>query len=157
MTPGAENDLVTQLPLSDLMATLRPSLAKTKEPVYLVGGAVRDALLGRPSHDLDFAVAHDAVKLARAVANELNGAFYLLDAERGTARVILEQGVLDFARFRGENLPADLRGRDFTINALFYDPVTDTVIIRRDKGKCYSTAIPGENILWMSGNFAFRL
>ncbi len=118
VTLGAENDLVTQLPLSDLMATLRPSLAKTKEPVYLVGGAVRDALLGRPSHDLDFAVAHDAVKLARAVANELNGAFYLLDAERGTARVILEQGVLDFARFRGEDLPADLRDRDFTINAI---------------------------------------
>ena len=78
-------------------------------PVILVGGAVRDALLGKPVHDLDFAVQAEGrgtVRLARAVADELGGAFYLMDAERGTARVIVicdGQPALniDFAACRG--------------------------------------------------------
>jgi hypothetical protein len=90
--------------------------------VYLVGGAVRDALLGRVSHDLDFALPGDAPRVARRVANALGGAYYLLDGERGTGRVVLndEHGavILDFARFRGTDLLADLRARDFTINAM---------------------------------------
>jgi len=118
VSPEAGDTLVTELPLADLMATLRPLLARRRPPVYLVGGAVRDALLGRASHDLDFAVESDAVGLARSVADALEGDFYLLDAERGTARVILESAVLDFACFRGEELLADLRDRDFSINAM---------------------------------------
>jgi poly(A) polymerase len=116
---GAESELLTELPLDSLVAVLRPLLAPSDHPVYLVGGAVRDALLGLPgSHDLDFAVGGDAIELGRLVADTLNGAFFILDAERGTARVILEEDVLDFARFRGENLLADLRDRDFTVNAI---------------------------------------
>ena len=119
VVPGAESELMTQLPLPDAMANLRPLIAKSREPVYLVGGAVRDALLGRSGgHDLDFAVSHDAVELARSVADEFDGAFYLLDAKRGTARVILEDAVLDFAHLRGASLLDDLRDRDFTINAI---------------------------------------
>ncbi len=58
--------------------------------VLLVGGAVRDALLGEPVNDLDFAVQGDPVSLGRAVANQLGGDFFVMDAERGTARVILK-------------------------------------------------------------------
>ena len=58
---------------------------------YLVGGAVRDLLLGREHIvDLDFAVPSDGLAVARQVANALNAAFYPLDAERGTGRVVLE-------------------------------------------------------------------
>ena len=117
--PGADSDLMTQLPLPSLMVKLRPLLARSRESVYLVGGAVRDALLGRSGgHDLDFVVGHDAVELARSVADELDGAFYLLDAQRGTARVILSDAILDLARLRGESLLDDLRDRDFTVNAI---------------------------------------
>ncbi len=117
--PGAETELTTQLPLPELMLRLRPLLTESLDPVYLVGGAVRDALLGRKrGHDLDFAVDGDAVQLARSLADTLNGAFYLLDAHRGTARVILSDATLDLARFRGENLIEDLRDRDFTVNAI---------------------------------------
>ncbi len=115
---GNGGSLQTELPLGDLMTTLRPLLAESESPIYLVGGAVRDALLGRASHDLDFAVRDNAVAVARWVADALNGAFYVLDAERGTARVLHGDAVLDFARFRGESLLADLRDRDFTINAM---------------------------------------
>jgi hypothetical protein len=70
--------------------------------VYLVGGAVRDALMGWKIHDLDFVLEKDAIKLARRVANSLKADFFPLDTERDTGRVILtNQGgsrtLMDFA------------------------------------------------------------
>ncbi|MBN1666287.1 MAG: HD domain-containing protein, partial [Anaerolineales bacterium] len=92
-------------------------------PVYLVGGAIRDALRGYPIHDYDFATPDDALKVARMVANQLGAAYFPLDVERATARVIYtsEEGVrtvLDFAALRGPDLESDLRDRDFTLNAM---------------------------------------
>src|SRR5690242_18464020 len=91
-------------------------------PVYLVGGAVRDVLLRRNIHDLDFATEQDGRRLAKLIADKLDGAYYPLDAERGVGRAIVKQNddhfVIDVARFRGGSLNDDLAGRDFTINAL---------------------------------------
>ncbi|MFC1975391.1 CCA tRNA nucleotidyltransferase [Chloroflexota bacterium] len=95
--------------------------------IYLVGGAVRDLLLRREAIvDLDFAVPDDGLAIARQVANTLNAAFYPLDIERGTGRVVYDdpnaygpqKSYLDFATFRGATLPDDLSDRDFTINAM---------------------------------------
>jgi putative nucleotidyltransferase with HDIG domain len=90
---------------------------------YLVGGAVRDLLLNRVTHDLDFVVPERAIPISRSVANSLGGGFYALDPERDAGRVILtneanERYFLDFASFRGDDLESDLRNRDFTINAI---------------------------------------
>ncbi len=98
---------------------------------YLVGGAVRDLLLGREDIvDLDFAVPGDGLAVARQVANALGAAYYPLDAERGTGRAVLDIGAthfgsashlktyLDFASLRGSTLLDDLADRDFTINAI---------------------------------------
>ncbi|MEO6060922.1 MAG: hypothetical protein ABIQ99_03180 [Thermoflexales bacterium] len=104
--------------LLPLLEQARASAAKRHISIALVGGSVRDLLLGRAPHDLDFAVLGDAIGLARAVANALRGAFYVLDAERGTARVIVDDLILDFARCRGATLDEDLRGRDITLNAI---------------------------------------
>lgn len=95
--------------------------------VWLVGGAVRDLLLGRPVHDWDFVADHDALALARATGDALDGYFFPLDEERGTARVVLATGEtphveLDFAILRGADLEADLADRDFTINAMAVSP-----------------------------------
>ena len=54
----------------------------------LVGGAVRDLLLGRPIHDWDLVVERDAISLARATADRLGAAFFPLDEERDTGRVV---------------------------------------------------------------------
>lgn len=110
-------------PLDPIWATA----SRRDVKVWVVGGAVRDALLGRSIHDWDFAADGDAMGLARAVADELEGAFYPLDAERDTARVILSQEDgrsldIDFAALRGPDLEADLHGRDFTINAMAAAP-----------------------------------
>lgn len=94
---------------------------------YLVGGAVRDLLLGRQTVvDLDFVVPKRGLKIARQVANTLEAAFYPLDAERGTGRIVIDPDAdsggkkfyLDFATFRGSTLLEDLQDRDFTINAI---------------------------------------
>jgi tRNA nucleotidyltransferase/poly(A) polymerase len=92
-------------------------------PVYLVGGAVRDAMLRKAVHDMDFVLPGETIKVARQTAAALNAAFYPLDQERETARVIYfdknnQRVFLDFATFRGPDLESDLRGRDFTINAM---------------------------------------
>ncbi len=108
------------LALSPFLERLRPLFQTQAQPVYLVGGAVRDALLGRVSHDLDFVVPASAVKLSFQVADALGVPAYVLDRERDTGRVILPEAntSLDFARFRGSDLAADLRDRDLTINAI---------------------------------------
>jgi poly(A) polymerase/tRNA nucleotidyltransferase (CCA-adding enzyme) len=91
---------------------------KRSAPV-LVGGAVRDALLGRaPVVDLDVAMAGGAVELARRLADALGVAFVPLDAERGAARVVGPGHRIDLADFRAPTLPEDLAARDFTVNAL---------------------------------------
>jgi tRNA nucleotidyltransferase/poly(A) polymerase len=104
-------------------------------PIILVGGAVRDALLGRLTlHDLDFAVQGNAVSLGRSVANALKGDFYVLDPVRGTARVLLPATcgrpalVMDFAACRGPDWRSDALARDFTINAIAFS-LNDEVLL----------------------------
>lgn len=110
------------------------------QEIYLVGGAVRDMLLNRISHDLDFAVPSNGISLARRVANTIHADFMVLDAERDTGRVILtdedrSRTYLDFATYRGiattdsaRNIEEDLHARDFTINAIAFDLRTQTIL-----------------------------
>ena len=92
-------------------------------PVYLVGGAVRDLLLGQNPKDLDFVVPSGSIPLAKAVKKTLRGVWYALDDERQTARVLQHPGtqqerILDFVSFTGSTLEEDLRHRDYTVNAM---------------------------------------
>jgi tRNA nucleotidyltransferase/poly(A) polymerase len=94
-----------------------------EQPVYLVGGAVRDLLLGLNPKDLDFVLPTGSVALAKAVKQALHGVWYALDDERQTARVLLHPGtpkerILDFVSFTGATLEEDLLHRDYTVNAM---------------------------------------
>jgi putative nucleotidyltransferase with HDIG domain len=106
----------------DLLRRLWRFFKRRKTAPLLVGGAVRDGLLGRPLHDLDFVVDGDATALAVAVGRAFSGALVPLDPGRGIARVVLLQADrrmhLDFARRQGGDWDADLRARDFSINAI---------------------------------------
>jgi poly(A) polymerase/tRNA nucleotidyltransferase (CCA-adding enzyme) len=103
------------------LCELAPHLPPGAE-AWLVGGAVRDLLLGRPLKDVDLAVPRGALALARRLASRLGGAFVPLDPERGVARVVWRrddrQHEVDLADFRAPTLEADLLARDVTINAL---------------------------------------
>lgn len=100
------------------------------ERAYLVGGAVRDALLDRASEylDLDFVLPDHAVETAQDLARRYQAGFVLLDAERQIARVVFANGTADFALQEGETLEADLQRRDFTVNAIAYNPHTQQLI-----------------------------
>lgn len=97
-------------------------LAGDPQPVYLVGGAVRDAWLRRPIHDLDLISPTGGRKLARRIADHWKGDYYPLDEARDVGRALVDtpEGrlVVDVARMRGESLADDLHDRDFTLNAM---------------------------------------
>ncbi len=114
-------------------------LASQDTDAYLVGGWVRDRVLGRVTDDLDVTVAGDGLALARRLADRFEGDYYPLDKERGTGRAILrredgERILVDVACLRGGDLAADLTGRDFTINALAVDLCSPATVIDRHGG-----------------------
>jgi tRNA nucleotidyltransferase/poly(A) polymerase len=101
--------------MRELDPTIR--VAVGKDEAYLVGGAVRDELLGRPVVDVDVACP-DPVGAARSYADKAGGALFRLSERHGAWRVVFRDGrTVDFTPLpRG--LDADLATRDFTVNAI---------------------------------------
>ncbi len=95
---------------------------------YLVGGYIRDALLGRPTRDVDIAVVAAAPEVGQRLADTLHGKYVLLDRTNGIARVILTEGDqetgirwhFDLSTIH-ESIDADLARRDFTVDAMAVD------------------------------------
>ena len=90
------------------------------EGAWIVGGAVRDAALGRDVVDLDLALAGDPAVAAKAIAREGGGHSFELSAEFATWRAAAADGSwqIDLTALRGETIEADLAERDFTIGAV---------------------------------------
>ena len=92
---------------------------------YLVGGSVRDFLMGKGVNnikDRDIAIK-DAEKFARKLAEQFDATFITLDGENKIFRLVLKdkENYLDIAEMCGESIEDDLKRRDFTINAIAYD------------------------------------
>jgi putative nucleotidyltransferase with HDIG domain len=87
---------------------------------WIVGGAVRDRLLGRETVDLDLAVPGDPRRAARAVAAQSGGAAFQLSGAFGAWRVVgpRQEWHVDLVALRDGDIAADLAARDFTINAM---------------------------------------
>lgn len=88
--------------------------------LYVTGGAVRDWLHDERPGDLDLTVAGDGLAAAGKFAAATGGAFVLLDADEGVARVVTHGLSVDFSRFRenSRGIDDDLSRRDFSINAM---------------------------------------
>lgn len=88
--------------------------------IWIVGGAVRDAFLGRDVVDLDLAVAGDERAAAEAIARAAGGPAFELSSEFGTWRALSRDRSwhADVSRIRGDTIEADLAKRDFTVNAM---------------------------------------
>ena len=87
------------------------------EEAWVVGGAVRDQLLGRPVLDLDIA-CRDPRRTALAYAQRSGGAPFSLSERHGAWRVALDEGrTVDFTPLP-DGIDADLATRDFTVNAI---------------------------------------
>ncbi len=87
---------------------------------WIVGGAPRDRLLGRDTDDIDVVLAGDVAGAARAVARVAGGTPFALSSEFGAWRVVAHdhRWQVDLNPLQGGSLDADLRLRDFTINAM---------------------------------------
>ena len=121
--------LFTESKASLLLTAVSEFLARQNIQSYLVGGYIRDVLLGRDTADIDIIVAADALKIAPQVAATLGGKNVPLDEENGVSRVVMPTGEassprgqlhLDFSTIKG-NIEEDLAGRDFTIDAIAVD------------------------------------
>jgi tRNA nucleotidyltransferase/poly(A) polymerase len=89
-----------------------------EEEAWVVGGAIRDDLLGRPALDIDVACLQPE-RAARALAGRAGEAIFPLNHEFGAWRVLLDRSrTIDFAPLAGSSIEADLAGRDFTANAI---------------------------------------
>ena len=121
------------LPPATIGLLRRAGAAAAREgaALYLVGGSVRDLLLGRPVVDLDLTVEGDGPRIAEALAAELGGRVSAR-SQFGTAKLVVGEQTLDVATARRETydhpgaLPTvrpgtlrdDLARRDFTVNAM---------------------------------------
>lgn len=92
--------------------------------VYLVGGSVRDRLLRRQASylDLDFVLPVRAIETASEIARACSAGFVVLDEARQIARVVFAKVTVDFAQQQGDHIETDLLRRDFTMNAIAYNP-----------------------------------
>ncbi|HEY5317546.1 MAG TPA: HDIG domain-containing metalloprotein [Solirubrobacteraceae bacterium] len=105
-------------PTGDPIAALRGLLSGTD--AWLVGGSVRDRLLGRPTVDFDVAIAADTARTARALSRAVRAPTFPLSEAFGSWRVIARDHSwqVDLTPLGAERIEDDLGQRDFTINAI---------------------------------------
>ena len=157
------------------------------QPLYLVGGPVRDLLLGRPLKDLDLMTPGQAGVLAARVAEQTEGLRITEHPRFGTVALETEEGALDLATLRHETYAApgalpdvvpgtldqDIARRDFSVNALCCrietgSPKTSLAIIDRvggleDLGKKRLRVLHDRSFhddptrIWRAARFASRL
>jgi poly(A) polymerase len=122
-----------------LLTTVSRILVNEGIQGYLVGGFVRDLLLGRDTADIDIAVQADALATARKTADVLNGTYVPLDTENGVGRVVIpgEEYYIDFTTIKG-SIEDDLARRDFTVDAIAY-PLDEMTTAELETGKLIDT------------------
>lgn len=143
-------------PEHPLLAAIGAIADRSGTAVYVVGGYVRDLLLGSADRDIDILVMGDGIAFARAFARETGTGTVVAFEKFGTARVPSESGNVEFVGARKERyehesrnpsvspatLEEDLQRRDFTVNAiavalnrdrfgLIHDPLGGREDIRR--------------------------
>ncbi len=107
---------------AELLGALKRTAERNGLQMYLVGGTVRDLLLGRISHDLDIAVSGRASTVAKQLQRELGGGTLvdLSGPDDEAMRLVWRGEQVDFSTFRAgaASIEEDLLLRDFTINAM---------------------------------------
>lgn len=125
--PRLEESLRSLLAGTSTLSLLVDLAVRRGEHLYLVGGFLRDVLLGRSSNEVDL-VARSASELAAACASEQGVRVVQIDRRFGTLRLIPPEAKrsgpirsLDLSSLRGSSILEDLKSRDFTVNAMAVD------------------------------------
>ena len=113
------SDVGQRLHDSGPVRLVREALGDRAGSVWIVGGAVRDAILGRAITDVDLVTRDEPGDVARAVREAAGGPAFPLSEEFGAWRVIADAGfVCDVAPLQGNSIEDDLAKRDFSANAM---------------------------------------
>ena len=89
---------------------------------YLVGGYIRDIILGRKTKkvDVDIVVPLNAIKIGKKIADNIGSKFIILDEKREVVRIILNHIYIDIANQVSSTIEGDLCSRDFSINSIAF-------------------------------------
>ncbi len=124
--------MIDQIDIPPILERIGQLASERGIAVHVVGGFVRDRMLGRPTKDIDIAVVGDGVAFAREVQGELGGSKVVVFEKFGTARLLIGEMEIEFVGTRREEydeesrkprvsigtVDDDLRRRDFTVNAI---------------------------------------
>src|SRR3989339_2115844 len=107
--------------IKDIIQLVAREAKKSGLGVFLVGGYLRDLVMGMPSTDLDFVVNKNVLKFVKQASKKLKSRVITLDEQNRIYRIVLKTEdrplTLDFSAMYGKNINEDLSRRDFTINA----------------------------------------
>jgi len=107
--------------LMGILSKLSPVCSTPDCKAYLVGGFVRDWLIGKDTTDLDIAVSGDSLAIAQEAAELVDGTYVLLDEENRVGRIVVAEDEntwqIDITAFT-DDIHRDLLRRDFTVNAM---------------------------------------
>ncbi len=89
---------------------------------YLVGGFIRDIILGRKTEklDVDIVVPLNAIEIGRKIADNIGSRFIVLDKKREVVRIFLNNIYIDIANQVSSSIEGDLCSRDFSINSIAF-------------------------------------
>jgi len=89
---------------------------------YLVGGYIRDIILGRKTEklDVDIVVPLNAIEIGKKIADNIGSKFIILDQKREVVRIILNDIYIDIANQVSSSIERDLCSRDFSINSIAF-------------------------------------
>jgi putative nucleotidyltransferase with HDIG domain len=117
------NEVREQIRNDPILSQLSRLANERKTPLFLVGGYLRDLLLGMRAKDYDFALPKDASPFIKTVEKALHLHFFKVGKEEmgtTTYRIIKESMSIDLTFLQGETIEEDLRRRDFTVNAVAF-------------------------------------
>lgn len=111
------------------MILINPKFLPRKPGIYLVGGTVRDWMIGRPTADYDLAVAGDPAEVAESIAAAANSRVVLMGRSgQCVYRIVAGSETYDVSAIQGKDITVDLLRRDFTINAMGLHVKTEEII-----------------------------
>jgi len=89
---------------------------------YLVGGYIRDIILGRLTEevDVDIVVPTNAIEIGKKIADNIGSKFIILDEKRKVVRIIIKNINIDIANQASSTIEGDLCSRDFSINSIAF-------------------------------------
>ena len=114
--------IIDELETSIKFHNLDSILGFLPEGSFLVGGYIRDIILGTETEqvDIDIVVPLNAIEIGRRIADNIGSKFIILDEKREVVRIILNNINIDIANQVSPTIEGDLCSRDFSINSIAF-------------------------------------